>query len=218
MFHMTDIVPLLVGAALVGVLHMSAPDHWVTLCILSRASGWSNKRLFGISLVTATGHTVLSAALGFGIAVAGLLFSRLISSYISYAVGFVMLAVGVFIGVRALVSKKKEEVTPGEKLLEKKKQNASGLNGIGYFAVLGAALSPDLSITPIFLASITVGVLFAFYLLIIFVVTSILAQLVLVQVGIKGLAKTFEHVPEKYNDSIVGFIIAAVGIYIILAG
>jgi hypothetical protein len=40
----------------------------------------------------------------------------------------------------------------------------------------------------------------------------------LVQVGAKGLAKTFEHVPEKYNDSIVGFIIAAIGIYIILAG
>ena len=129
-----------------------------------------------------------------------------------------MLAVGLFIGVRALVSKKKEEVTPGEKLLEKEKKNASRLNGIGYFAVLGAALSPDLSITPIFLASITVGVLFAVYLLIIFVVTSILAQLVLVQVGVKGLAKTFEHIPEKYNDSIVGFVIAAVGIYIIFAG
>ncbi len=215
---MTDIVPFLVGAALVGVLHMSAPDHWVTLCILSKASGWNRKKLFNISLVTATGHAVLSAALGFGIAVAGLLFSRLISSYISYAVGFAMLITGLFIGIRALVSKKKEEITPGEKLLEKEKKNASKLKGIGYFAVLGAALSPDLSITPIFLASITVGLLFAAYLLIIFIVTSILAQLILVQVGMKGLAKTFEHVPEKYNDSIVGFVIAAIGIYIIFAG
>ncbi len=103
-------------------------------------------------------------------------------------------------------------------MLEKEKKNASKLNGIGYFAVLGAALSPDLSIAPIFLASITVGVMFAADLLIIFVVTSILAQLVLVQVGSKGLAKTFEHVPEKYNDSFVGFIIAAIGIYIIFAG
>ena len=197
---------------------MSAPDHWVTLCILGRESCWSRKKLFGVSLVTASGHAVLSAALGFGIAVVGIAFSRLISSYISYAVGFVMLAVGLFVGVRALVSKKKEEVTPGEKLLEKEKKNASRLNGIGYFAVLGAALSPDLSITPLFLASITVGLLFAVYLLIIFVVTSILSQLVLVQVGVKGLAKTFEHIPEKYNDSIVGFVIAAIGIYIIVAG
>jgi len=212
---MTDLVPLMIGAALVGVLHMSAPDHWVTLCILSQKSGWTAKKLFGVSLVTATGHSLLSAALGFVIAVAGFLFSRLIASYISYAVGFLMLAVGLFIGVRALVSKKKEEVTPGEKLLEKGQKS---FNRIGYFAVLGAALSPDLSITPIFLASITVGLMFAIYLLIIFVATSILSQLVLVQVGSKGLAKTFEHIPEKYNDSIVGFIIAAVGIYIILAG
>jgi hypothetical protein len=215
---MTDIVPLLVAAALVGVLHMSAPDHWVTLGILSQKLGWNSKKLFGISLVTATGHAALSAALGFGIAVAGLLFSRLISSYISYAVGFTMLAVGLFIGVRALVSKKKEEVTPGEKLLEKEKKSGLTLSGISYFAVLGAALSPDLSITPIFLSSITVGLLFAVYLLVIFVVTSILSQLVLVQVGAKGLAKTIEHIPEKYNDSIVGFVIAAIRIYIILAG
>jgi len=132
---MADIVPLLVGAALVGVLHMSAPDHWVTLCILGQKMCWNSKKLFSISLVTATGHAVLSAALGFAIAVAGLLFSRLISSYLSYAIGFLMLAVGFFIGVRALVSKKKEEVTPGEKLLEKE-ENSSRLKGIGYFAVL----------------------------------------------------------------------------------
>jgi len=59
--------------------------------------------------------------------------------------------------------------------------------------------------------------LFAAYLLIVFVVTSILSQVVLVQVGIKGLAKTLERVPEKYNDSIVRFVIAAIGIYIIFA-
>ena len=215
---MVNLVPLLVGAALVGVLHMSAPDHWVTLCILSRKLGWNGKKLLAISFVTATGHALLSAALGFGIAVAGLLVSTLIASYISYAVGSVMLVIGLFIGVRALVSKKKEEVTPGEKLLEEESKNASRLKGISYFAILGAALSPDLSITPIFLGAITVSLFFALYLLIIFAITSILTQMVLVQVGNKGLAKTFEHVPEKYNDSIVGFIIAAIGIYIIIAG
>jgi hypothetical protein len=81
-----------------------------------------------------------------------------------------------------------------------------------YFVILGAALSPDLRSNSIFLTSITIGVLFAAYLFVIFVVTSILSQLVLVQVGIRGLAKTFENVPEKYNDFIVGFVIAAIGI------
>ena len=84
--------------------------------------------MFGVSLSTATGHAAISVALGFGIAIVGLLFSRLITSYISHVVGLGMLVVGLFIGVRAVVSKKKEEVTPGEKLLEKEKKNGSRLN------------------------------------------------------------------------------------------
>ena len=116
MFHMTDLFPLLVGAALVGVLHMSAPDHWVTLCILSQKSGWNSRKLFGISLITSAGHAILSATLGFAIAVAGLLFSSRISAYISYTVGFIMLSAGLFVAIRALASKQKREVTPEEKL------------------------------------------------------------------------------------------------------
>jgi cadmium resistance protein CadD (predicted permease) len=50
------------------------------------------------------------------------------------------------------------------------------------------------------------------------VVASILSLVTLVQLGTKGLAKTFEHIPEKYNDSLVGFVILALGIYIIVAG
>jgi len=216
---MTDFIPLLVGAAFVGILHMSAPDHWVTICLLSKMSGWSRRRLLGISVTTAAGHAFLSAALGLGIAVVGLAFSGLISFYLSLTIGTIMLAVGLFISLRVLVSKKKREVTPEEKLLERTRtDNAARLKGISYFAVLGAALSPDLSIAPIFLSSIPIGLLFAFYLFIIFVAASILTQLVLVQVGTKGLSKTFERIPEKYNDSIVGFVIAAIGIYVMLTG
>jgi hypothetical protein len=215
---MTNPIPLLVGAALVGVLHMSAPDHWVTICLLGKVANWSRRKLLGISLTTAVGHSIFSATLGLGIALVGLVFSKLISHYLSLTIGLIMLAVGLLIGLWTLVFKKKGEVTPGEKLLEGAKTNNTVNKGIGYFAVLGAALSPDLSITPIFLASIPVGLLFALYLFIIFMAASILSQLVLVEAGSKGLGKAFERIPEKYNDSIVGFVIAAIGIYILIAG
>ena len=131
MIFVTDVLPLLIGAATVAILHMSAPDHWATLCFLSQSSGWNRRKLLGISFATATGHALLSAVLGFGIALAGILVSRLIASYISTAIGFVMLVAGLFISVTALLSNRKREVTPEEKLLEKeKRENASKLNGI----------------------------------------------------------------------------------------
>jgi len=36
--------------------------------------------------------------------------------------------------------------------------------------------------------------------------------------GSAGLTKAFEKIRPKYNDALVGFVIAAVGAYVILAG
>jgi len=99
----------------------------------------------------------------------------------------------------------------------KSRSKASGLKEIGYFAILGAALSPDLSITPVFLSAVPTGLYAAIDLSLVYSVASLLTFVILVQLGTAGLTKTFEHIPEKYNDSIVGFVIAAIGLYIIFA-
>lgn len=214
-----DVLPLLIAAAVVGIIHMSAPDHWMTICILGRTSKWSKGKLFGVSLATGLGHVVLSIALGLGIVAVGLVFSRLISFYFSLGIGAIMLVIGLFIGIKSLFKKNiptiNQEIEREENKIVNKRR---GFRGVGYFAVLGAALSPDLSITPVFIASIPAGIFFALYLSLVFALASILCLVVLVQAGTMGLAKTFERIPEKYNDSIIGFVIAAIGIYIILAG
>lgn len=229
---MISLLPYVIGAAVVGILHMSAPDHWVTLCMLGRSAKWTRTKLFGISLTTAVGHVILSVALGLGVVVAGLVFSRLISSYLDTGIAIIMITVGLIIGVRSLVRKNEHHNEHGhhdhnhddEKHHDHNHEKGDGKNndkinrGVGYFAVLGAALSPDLSITPIYLSAIKAGFYFAIELSVVFAAASILTLLLLVQLGTVGLAKTFEKIPEKYNDSIVGFVIAAIGVYILIAG
>ncbi|MDE1868078.1 MAG: hypothetical protein KGI08_10280, partial [Thaumarchaeota archaeon] len=61
---MINLLPYVIGAAVVGILHMSAPDHWVTLCVLARNKQWAPKKLFGISFVAAVGHVGLSIVMG----------------------------------------------------------------------------------------------------------------------------------------------------------
>jgi len=67
---------LLLAAATVGILHMSAPDHWVTLCILGQNSRWSRSRLLSVSALTALGHIAISVALGFAVVGLGVVFSQ----------------------------------------------------------------------------------------------------------------------------------------------
>lgn len=205
---------------------MAAPDHWLTLCVLARTKQWAPKKLFGVSLVTAIGHVALSVSLGLVVVVVGLVFSNLISSYLDIGIGITMLVVGLIVGIRSLVAKHphhhENNIHHGNEQHDhennKERKDISKLtSSVGYFAVLGAALSPDLSIVPIFLSAIPAGFYFAIELAIVFAIASIITLLILVKLGTVGLAKTLAKIPEKYNDSIVGFVIAAIGIFILVS-
>jgi nickel/cobalt exporter len=216
---MANLFAYVIGAALVGILHMSAPDHWLTLCVLARNKKWAPKKLFGVSFVTAIGHVALSVAMGLVVVVIGLVFSHLISYYLDTGIGLVMVGAGLVVGIMPLVRKN----TPHQHHHDHEHQDhdvekkfGKLTSKVGYFAIIGAALSPDPSIIPIYLSAISAGFYFALELSVVFAVASIATLLLLVQLGTVGLAKTLAKIPEKYNDSMVGFVIMAIGIYVLV--
>ena len=214
---MANLFAYVIGAAVVGILHMSAPDHWLTLCVLARNKKWAPKKLFGVSLMTAIGHVALSVAMGLVVVIVGLVFSHLISYYLDTGIGLVMVGAGLVVGIIPLVRKSAPHQHPEhEHDHEEEKKFGKLTSKIGYFAILGAALSPDPSIIPIYLSAISAGFYFALELSVVFAVASIATLLLLVQLGTVGLAKTLAKIPEKYNDSMVGFVIMAIGIYVLV--
>lgn len=220
---MISLLPYVIGAAAVGILHMSAPDHWVTLCVLARNKQWAPKKLFRISFVAAVGHVGLSVVMGLAVVILGLVFSHLISYYLDTGIGIIMVGAGLIVGIKPLVVKRDYHHDHGHEHNldthdnEVKEGVGKLTQGMGYFAVLGAALSPDPSIIPIYLSAISAGLYFALEISAVFAIASILTLLLLVKLGTVGLAKTFEKIPEKYNDSLVGFVIVAIGVYVLVA-
>ncbi|MDR3782975.1 MAG: hypothetical protein P4K92_06710 [Candidatus Nitrosotalea sp.] len=215
---MANLFAYVIGAALVGILHMSAPDHWLTLCVLARNKKWAPKKLFGVSFVTAIGHVALSVTMGLIVVVIGLVFSHLISYYLDTGIGLVMVGTGLVVGIMPLVRKSASHQHHHDHEHEHDEEKKFGklTSKVGYFAILGAALSPDPSIIPIYLSAISAGFYFALELSVVFAIASIGTLLLLVQLGTVGLAKTLAKIPEKYNDSMVGFVIMAIGIYVLV--
>ena len=84
--------------------------------------------------------------------------------------------------------------------------------------VLGGALSPDLSILPIFLLAVPAGLGTVVDTALVFALASVLSLAALVLAGSLGVARALSHAPAKYNDALVGFVIAAVGVYVLLFG
>lgn len=167
--------------------------------------------------MAAAGHAALSILLGFAVVALGFVFSEVVSLYVTEAAGLIMLVGGVLYALRELRSNNgrnheeelQRELLKGQRNHEKR---------FGYFAVLGAALSPDLSILPIFLLAVPFGIGFAFDTAVVFGLASVAALLVFLTLGTAGLSRVFERVPSRYNDALVGLVIAVVGAYILVAG
>ncbi len=208
--------PLLLAAAFVGILHMSAPDHWATLIILGRVSEWDRPHLLGVGLMTAVGHVALSILLGFAVVEVGRVFSQQISLYVTEGIGVAMVVGGLIYGTKELLSNSSEDYESETREELSKGEGAFGRR-FRYFAVLGAALSPDLSILPIFLLAVPIGLGFAIDTAIVFALASIGALLAFLLIGSAGLVRAFERLPSKYNDALVGFVIAAAGFYVLVA-
>jgi len=165
--------------------------------------------------MTAIGHVGISLMLGFAIVVLGVFLSKTVSMLVTEATGIVMLGAGGAYGIKTLLSREHKDYA---REAENEKKRISVGRDVRYFAVLGGALSPDLSILPILLLSVSVGTGVVAEAATVFSVASVLSLLLLVTLGSMGFSKVFEKVPPKYNNALVGFVIAAVGAFILLAG
>lgn len=167
--------------------------------------------------MTAVGHVALSILLGFAIVVVGLWFSQQLSLYITEGTGLAMVLGGLFYGILELRLANNTDYEEEAQEEHSKREGALGRR-LRYFAALGATLSPDLSILPIFLLAVPLGLGPAFETAVVFGFASVAALLVFLLLGTAGLAKAFERIPPKYNNALVGFVIAAVGAYILVMG
>jgi high-affinity Fe2+/Pb2+ permease len=166
--------------------------------------------------MTAVGHVALSILLGFAVVEVGRVFSQQISLYVTEGIGVAMVVGGLIYGTKELLSNSSEDYESETREELSKGEGAFGRR-FRYFAVLGAALSPDLSILPIFLLAVPIGLGFAIDTAIVFALASIGALLAFLLIGSAGLVRAFERLPSKYNDALVGFVIAAAGFYVLVA-
>ena len=64
---MLNLVPLVIGAGTVGIVHMAALDQWVTLSVPGRSEKWIRSKVFRISVISSVGNIALSLALGIAV-------------------------------------------------------------------------------------------------------------------------------------------------------
>lgn len=72
---------LLIGSALISLLHALIPNHWLPLAAVAKAEKWDKSELILISSITASAHVLGTAILGI---ILGLISSKLAHQYDAY--------------------------------------------------------------------------------------------------------------------------------------
>lgn len=93
--HSAPVLLLVLGAAMVGIIHSILPDHWVPLAVVARTQHWSLARLARVTTLAAAGHVLTSVVLGGVVALIGLQFQKQVETQQGHIVGGVLVITGV---------------------------------------------------------------------------------------------------------------------------
>jgi cytochrome c biogenesis protein CcdA len=193
------------SAAFVGLVHSLAPGHWLPVVLMAKARKWPIRTAVIGALMTASGHILLSLALGVASIWIG---AQLLSSYEPEIERYAGLALSLFGLVYAGFSFFRHSHCHGH--------THHGPDPRGrkapFFFLFSLGLSPCVAVLPVFAAAASEGALAVTVTLAAFavgVLTSLIGSTLLVSLG---LVKLDHPIFEHYGDVITGLGVTLMGL------
>jgi nickel/cobalt transporter (NicO) family protein len=188
---------LALSAGFVGLIHSLAPGHWLPVVLMAKTRRWSIKRAIFGAMIAASGHIILSIALGVLSIFVGV---RLLSSFENEIERYAGLALAIFgIGYAAFSFFRHSECH-GHTHHGPDPHNTK----TPYFFLFSVGFSPCVAVLPVFAAAATEGTFTMVLSLICFalgVLASLIGSTLLVTLG---LIKLDHPIFEHYGDVITG--------------
>jgi hypothetical protein len=183
-------------AVVIASLHMVAPDHWLPLTALSVKRNYTKRRVLGISALLGFLHgsssVILSLfALFLGVNIFGINSLKEVSI-------IVLVAVGVYVLVNSIREGRKIKNIEGTSLL--------------------VSIFPDPVLLPIIIASFRFGNSEIAFVSIAFVVTSIAALLLVLDVVMIGVVRSLSRLKPSTVDLFVVLALFLTAVYILFFG
>jgi nickel/cobalt transporter (NicO) family protein len=207
-------LPLLLSASFIGLIHSFAPGHWLPIILLAKSHRWPLSRALGGAVVASLGHILVALIMGLLVMILGATLVHYnfeaIENYSGYFIG----AFGIIYAMSSLFRHSHCEShahhgpeIPKSKSLKKR---------LPYVFLFSIGLSPCIAVLPVIIAAIPVGNLavsltvFAYCL---GVVLALVSATLMVSLGISKLDHpVFEH----YGDVITGLTVALMGFTLLI--
>ena len=233
---------LIATAGFTALFHTLIPDHWLPFVLVARSQGWSLRKTFWTTLISAVFHVTLSLGLGVLALYLGLEFTAAIGEKIERFAGYGLLFFGLVYTLFFLAgSGKHQHYFPGHgghHQLEDYRgtgEEASGpasnegpshrhilsrhlgdhpLSALTLAAVVG--LNPCVLAIPLMMATVADGIWSLVAVGTSFAVTSIVVLVSASLLGYQGMRRLNLDFLNRYGEVVSGALIAVLGLLMVL--
>jgi len=190
-------VVLIIAAITLGILHMTAPDHWAPVTALLLRRRYRDQFIAGIALVIGALHGLSSLALSLLVLLIGMRFIPF--HYINTASIVLLILVSIYILLSAL-----------------HEHDGSVNESFSLTAVVTVSSLPDPALIPIVLSVSTYGSLYTLLAGVAYTLASMSSVTLVVLLINRGLLRTLSTVNPRYMDYAAAATLLLTALYIYL--
>jgi len=192
-------VTILLTTAILGFLHMLAPDHWTPILSYSIKNNINKKKTALISISLGLLHGLFSSLLSLAIVFIGIYFFPVY--YVKIFSIFLLVAVAIYIIINAHFESKKNKNNKNDNITK---------------SILLVSVIPDPAIVPFILLAIFYGKYFVYITVILFITISSLS-LLFATVSLRKIIKNkISKLTPRNVDYMVSFILLLTALYVVL--
>jgi nickel/cobalt transporter (NicO) family protein len=200
---------LAISAAAIGFIHSLAPGHWLPVVLMAKSRKWSLGRAVLGAFVAASGHIVVSVTLGLIAIFLGEAFLHEYGEIAEQFGGFLLVGFGV---IYSALSYFRHAGCHGHE------HHGPSVRGVKtpYLLLFSVGFAPCLAALPVFIAAaghgtlVIISTIFAFC---VGVLGALVGGTVLVS---RGMMKLDHPLFEHHGDTLTGFVVALMGLAILM--
>ena len=209
-----QLIQVLFGALVLSVVHAPMPNHWIPIVVVSKAENWTRGETLGATALVAIPHTISTISVG---AVLGLIGHELSSTYeliMRFSAPMILVVLGLtylLLDFKFKFDGPRQHHSPimGTEGAPKKSK-------LALISSLGIALflSPCVAIGAYCFTAGAFGWIGIPLVLAIYAGVTVLGMVLMVNLGLKAMAKTEWRFLERHEKIVTGIVLITLGIFV----
>jgi len=193
----------------IASVHISAPDHWLTISFISRKKRWNQRREAAFSSMVGALHALFSLTIALFVVYVGLFTILDFRVLFNVIAGYFLLVGGSAYSLYFLIKTYRNPFRE-----EEMEEHEAGADASSF--ALGLSLSPDLAAVSVILLAVPLGYPAVGFASLIFTVTSMILLPILVMLSSKGIGRALSRIRPEVNDIVLGLVLALTGLSLII--